>query len=124
MVKQDYLMRMINDLITGMAKMLFHTDIREDEDLDFQSDTLEDAFEGLLALSDSGKIEEALEKLDEILDQGDMEALKMALYFFEYLNRMDEDLLEEQGLEREDLQDKILEAADRFGYRSMAEMLL
>ncbi len=124
MVKQDYLMRMINDLITGMAKMLFHTDIREDEELDFQSDTLGEQFKALLDLADEGKLEEALEEMDRILDQGHMESLKMALYFFEYLNRMDEDTLEAKGLEREDLQEKILEAADRFGYRSMAEMLL
>ena len=124
MVKQDYLMRMINDLITGMAKMLFHTDIREDEELDFQSDTLGEQFKALLDLADEGKLEEALEEMDRILDQGNMESLKMALYFFEYLNRMDEDALEAKGLEREDLQEKILEAADRFGYRSMAEMLL
>ena len=124
MVKQDYLMRMINDLITGMAKMLFHTDIREDEELDFQSDTLGEQFKALLELADEGKLEEALEEMDRILDQGHMESLKMALYFFEYLNRMDEDALEAKGLEREDLQEKILEAADRFGYRSMAEMLL
>ncbi|HIZ07739.1 MAG TPA: hypothetical protein IAA08_07380 [Candidatus Eubacterium avistercoris] len=124
MVKQDYLMRMINDLITGMAKMLFHTDIREDEELDFQSDTLGEQFKALLDLADEGKLEEALEEMDRILDQGHMESLKMALYFFEYLNRMDEDALEAKGLEREDLQEKILEAADRFGYRSMAEMLL
>lgn len=124
MVKQDYLMRMINDLITGMAKMLFHTDIREDEELDFQSDTLGEQFKALLDLADEGKLEEAFEEMDRILDQGHMESLKMALYFFEYLNRMDEDALEAKGLEREDLQEKILEAADRFGYRSMAEMLL
>ena len=124
MVKQDYLMRMINDLITGMAKMLFHTDIREDEELDFQSDTLGEQFKALLDLADEGKLEEALEEMDRMLDQGHMESLKMALYFFEYLNRMDEDALEAKGLEREDLQEKILEAADRFGYRSMAEMLL
>ena len=124
MVKQDYLMRMINDLITGMAKMLFHTDIREDEELDFQSDTLGEQFKALLDLADEGKLEEALEEMDRILDQGHMESLKMAMYFFEYLNRMDEDALEAKGLEREDLQEKILEAADRFGYRSMAEMLL
>ena len=124
MVKQDYLMRMINDLITGMAKMLFHTDIREDEELDFQSDTLGEQFKALLDLADEGKLEEALEEMDRILDQGHMESLKMALYFFEYLNRMDEDTLEAKGLEREYLQEKILEAADRFGYRSMAEMLL
>ncbi len=124
MVKQDYLMRMINDLITGMAKMLFHTDIREDEELDFQSDTLGEQFKALLDLADEGKLEAALEEMDRILDQGHMESLKMALYFFEYLNRMDEDTLEAKGLEREDLQEKILEAADRFGYRSMAEMLL
>ena len=124
MVKQDYLMRMINDLITGMAKMLFHTDIREDEELDFQSDTLGEQFKALLDLADEGKLEEAFEEMDRILDQGHMESLKMALYFFEYLNRMDEDALEAKGLEREDRQEKILEAADRFGYRSMAEMLL
>ena len=104
--------------------MLFHTDIREDEELDFQSDTLGEQFKALLDLADEGKLEEALEEMDRILDQGHMESLKMALYFFEYLNRMDEDALEAKGLEREDLQEKILEAADRFGYRSMAEMLL
>ena len=124
MVKQDYLMRMINDLITGMAKMLFHTDIREDEELDFQSDTLGEQFKALLDLADEGKLEEAFEEMDRILDQGHMESLKMALYFFEYLNRSDEDDLEARDREREDLQEKILEAADRFGYRSMAEMLL
>lgn len=124
MVKQDYLMRMINDLITGMAKILFHTDIRDDEELDFQSDTFGETFKELLDLTDNGKIQEALDEMDRILDGGDVESLKMALYFFEYLNRLDEDVLEENGLEREDLQEKILEAADRFGYRSMAEMLL
>ena len=80
-------------------------------------------FVGTAGLNASKK-EEALEEMDRILDQGHMESLKMALYFFEYLNRMDEDALEAKGLEREDLQEKILEAADRFGYRSMAEMLL
>ena len=59
------------------------------------------------------------------MDQGHHGIFKNgSVIFFEYLNRMDEDTLEAKGLEREDLQEKILEAADRFGYRSMAEMLL
>lgn len=123
MVKQDYLMRMLNDLLTGMSKMIFHKDLFDGEDPQFQTDIKEE-YKNLTAMADAGKIEEAFEKLNHILNGNNKENFRMALYFFEYINRLDEDTLERCGVEREDIQDAILDAADKFGYRSLAETLI
>lgn len=124
MVKQDYLMRMLNDLLAGMSKMIFHKDLFDGDIPQFQTAAAEEEYRNLTLMADEGKIEEAFDKLESSLDEGDREMFRMALYFFEYINRLDEDTLEQYGIEREDVQDAILDAADKFGYRSLAETLI
>ena len=103
MVEQDYIMRLIKELIRALLKVIFHTD------LDMPSvEMLKDAqrrcaLEELLNLMDNGEINEAENRLSELLEDGGGEELALALLFYSHLNEKSNDFLEAHDFSREEI---------------------
>ena len=82
MVEQDYIMRLIKEMVRALLKLIFHTD------LDLPSvEMLKDAerrcaLEELLNLTDRGEINEAENRLYGLMETGGGEKLEMALIFY------------------------------------------
>lgn len=124
MFEQDYIMRVIKEMIRAILKLLFS--------LDTDSPTMEllseeeqvETTEKLLEMVDAGKINEAENALYELTADGDRNYLAVALLFYSYLNDKEDGFLEAHGYSREEIGMGLKSLISRCGLNGMAEAFL
>ncbi|MCR1842467.1 DUF6483 family protein [Murimonas intestini] len=113
--EQDYIMRMIKQMIRALAVVIFGKKFQEDE--------IEEAWttEGgmnekeLMKMADAGRINEAENILLESLDTSRKSDLRAALIFYDHINDFSDDFLEEHNYSREEIKDGIKSVVEDFG---------
>lgn len=119
MYEQDYYMRLIHEMIRMTFKLICNIDIdKKDEFADWSADDIIE-FDHIKQLADQGNIDEAENKLWEDLDGKDQRKLELALRFYEYLNKKDNDYLESHDFTKEEIKDGVYRAVDLYGYSSI-----
>ena len=124
MVEQDYLMRMIKEMVRAILKLLFNIDMETPtvELLDNREER--ELLENLLDMIDAGAINEAENQLCDLLSNAGMDNIKIALLFYYYLNDKTDDFLEANDFCREEIKLGMKDMADRYGLSSIAKMFL
>ena len=124
MFEQDYIMRLIRELVRAVCKLIFHIDTEtpglELFDAEREQEQRE-ALEGIIRLADQGRINEAENLLFEWPGDGNQETLKMALVFYAHLNEKTDAFLAEHDLSREAIRDGLHEVMSRYGLESLSE---
>ncbi len=123
MFEQDYVMRLIHEMVRTLIMLLFQRDIRDDEEIIFSKEAKE-LTELLRRLVDEGRIEEAENLLVEEMEDGNHMNFEAALMFYEYVNRKDNEFLESNHFSRKEIAEGIGYAARNYGYESIVEPLL
>ncbi|MGL6201769.1 MAG: DUF6483 family protein [Lachnospiraceae bacterium] len=105
-VKQDYLMRMIQDGVQFLGKILLGKDhplyeLPKEEHYN-ANDHL---YAKIIRMAEEGKINEAENELLEYIDGRELELLEMALSFYQHVAELDDDFLEEHNYTREEIRD-------------------
>lgn len=118
MFEQDYIMRLIHEMVRAVMKLLFRIDEDTEQQENAELETSEE-YETLIRLADAGKINEAENMVYEQLDGINQEALKRALLFYEHLNQYTEEALAQAGFTREEIREGICHALKRYGYEGM-----
>jgi DNA-directed RNA polymerase subunit F len=124
MLQDDFIMRMIHEMVTTLLKLIFHIELGENEEENFKDQETASDYLELLALIQAGEINEAENKLLDELDSDDMEHFKMALMFYYHLNEIDFNFLEEHNYSKTEITDGLRYVSSIYGYDSMAEALL
>ncbi len=124
MLQDDFIMRMIHEMVTTLLKLIFHIELGENEEENFKDQETASDYLELLALIQAGEINEAENKLLDGLDSDDMEHFKMALMFYYHLNEIDFNFLEEHNYSKTEITDGLRYVSSIYGYDSMAEALL
>jgi hypothetical protein len=124
MLQDDFIMRMIHEMVTTLLKLIFHIELGENEVQNFKDQGTASDYLELLALIQAGEINEAENKLLDGLDSDDMEHFKMALMFYYHLNEIDFNFLEEHNYSKNEITDGLRYVSSVYGYDSMAEALL
>ncbi len=124
MIEQDYIMRLIHEVVRTVLKLLFHIDMDKKEELLLNEKETEEKYNELLYLIDKGEINEAENKLLDELNPADIQNYKIALMFYLYLNEKDIDFLEEYNFSRGEITDGLKYVSEIYGYGSMADALL
>ena len=124
MFEQDYIMRMIREMIRAILKLLFHidTEIPTTELLENDEDKV--TLKTLLSMVDDGDINEAENKLFAIVEPENKASLELVLLFYSYLNDKSDDFLAENNFSRKEMQDNLKYILSQYGLDSMAEMFL
>lgn len=123
MFEQDYVMRLVHEVIRTLIKLIFQKDIDDDEEYIFNEQTKQ-KYELLKKLVDEGEIEEAENRLMEDLDNEKALNFETALMFYGYLNEKDNEFLETHHFSRKEVIEGIQFVAKHYGYESMADSLL
>lgn len=120
--EQDYIMRLIHEMIRAILKLLFHIKEEEvnEEAVIEEKDSLE-KFEELITMVEQGKINEAENQLYDYLDVEDIQKLRVALLFYENLNNLDADYLKECNFSREEIKDGLTNVLKMYGYEGLTE---
>lgn len=124
MIKEDYIMRIIHEAVRTLLKLLFGIEEEKEEELAFSDAVMEEKYRRLCELAARGKINEAENQLWEQLDGTDQEDFKMAILFYEYLNNLTDEELEQADYSREEISQGLLAAAKQYGYDGMVGALL
>lgn len=106
-------MRTIKQMIRAMMTVLFHSEAETSE-----------AAQELFQLADDGRIDEAENRLSDLLDGEDMEMLYTALLFYDHINDYSNRYLEEHGFSREEIVDGVRNAAGIYGRESLVDTLM
>ena len=124
MFEQDYVMRLIKEMVRAILKLLFNIDTDSPS-----AELLEDAKEQqtldeLLDMVDNGFINEAESKIYEITEEGKKTDLEMALLFYSYLNDKSDEFLEAHNYSRDEIKAGLKDITVRYGVAGFAEMFL
>lgn len=121
---KDYIMRLIHEIARTLIKLIFNIDIDEYEKKEYKGDLASAKWEELFRLADEGKINEAENRLTELMDGEDLEHLRMALLFYDHVNDYDDEILEQADYSREEIKEGIYAALEEYGYASLGKTLL
>lgn len=124
MVEQDYIMRLIKELVRAILKVIFHTDIDMPSVEMLKDSQRRCVLEELLNLIDRGEINEAENRLSELLEDGGGQELELALLFYSHLNEKSNDFLEAHDFSREEIKSGLEDAMGSQGLGEMAEAFL
>lgn len=124
MFEQDYIIRLIKEMIRAILKLLFNIDTDN-----FIGDLSEDTeskntLERLLDMVDNGNINEAENQIYDMTSDNNMANLKIALLFYAYLNDKDDEFLQEHDFCRYEIKSGVKELASRYGIMGMTEIFL
>lgn len=116
MYEQDYIMRKISNIIKFLKTIIFGEDSSNYElsknQENEQSDNLHKILIELIAF---GKVNEAENLLFENFDSKDNRQVLLALDFYERLNKLDDDFLQQNNFSREEIEDGLKEIARKVG---------
>ncbi len=124
MFENDYILRLIHEMIRALIKLALNIDTDEKDPLILPDVFENDEFKRIMDLVDDGKINEAENLLYDYLNADRPDTFKMALVFYDHLNEMDDAALTAADFSREEVRDGLCRAMDMFGYGEMAGTFL
>lgn len=123
MFQNDYIMRMIREIIRTLVKLLCNIDLEKTEDLRLDAE----AAEKLLALKrsvDNSLVEKAENELLEGLNVENKQDFLVALLFYQYLNEKSDDFLNAGNFSREEVEEGLKTVVKLYGYEGVTEAFL
>lgn len=124
MFEQDYIIRMIKEMIRAILKLLFHIDTDNPIENLLEDKESRDTLEKLLDMVDHGNINEAENQIYDMTSDSNMVNLEIALLFYSYLNDKDDEFLQKYGFCRDEIRSGVKELTSRYGLTGMAEIFL
>ena len=125
MVENDYLMRLTHEIVRTWLKLLFGIDEIKEEEVVFEHKDSGDLYRRLKVMVQDGKVNEAENLLYDYLESDEerrrLENLKLALCFYDYVNRKNNEFLEDCSYSREEIREGICNVMRRYGYGELAD---
>ena len=122
MFEQDYVMRLIKEMIRVILKLLFNIDVETPTTRLIENEEEKATLEVLLDMVDEGAINEAENIIFELAE--DNANLEMILLFYSYLNDKSDAFLLENHFSRKELQTDLKNILSQYGLDSMMEVFL
>ena len=122
MFEQDYIMRLVHEIARVLAKILFNIDTETvTEELEARIEET-DILEELLDMVDCGQINEAENKLYDLLDARAPNCIEMAILFYSHLNEKTDEFLKENDYSRDEIKAGMEAVAERVGLSGVLEV--
>ena len=124
MFEQDYVMRLIKEMVRAILKLLFNIDTESPTIELLENKEDKETLENLIDMVDAGEINEAENRLYDLISATDMNSLEVAILFYSYLNDKTDDFLEANDFSRDEIKLGMENVADNFDLNSIAKMFL
>lgn len=125
MFEQDYIMRLIHEMVRAVLKMIFGIQEKQEILAEDQEKGKELGwYEELLMMAREGQINEAENQLSDHLDGGNLTDLKYGLEFYDFINTFSDDFLEANDYSRQEIRDGIRTILKQYGYEGLGEAFL
>jgi len=124
MFEQDYIIRLIKEMVRTILKLLFNidTDIPTKDLLEDKES--QETLDKLLDMIDNGNINEAENQIHDMTSDNNMANLKVALLFYSYLNDKDDMFLQKYNFSHDEIKSGVKELVSRYGLTGMTEIFL
>jgi hypothetical protein len=122
--EQDYVMRLIKEMVRAILKLLFNIDTESPTIELLENKEEKETLENLIDMVDAGEINEAENRLYDLISATDMNSLEVAILFYSYLNDKTDDFLEANDFSRDEIKLGMENVADNFDLNSIAKMFL
>ena len=124
MFEQDYIMRLINEMVRALLKIIFNIDTASPLAEVLKDSEEEQTLNELINMVDAGFINEAENRLYDITEARKMKDLKVALLFYSYLNNKSDEYLEEHDFSRDEVKSGLIYISKRYGGDGLADLFL
>lgn len=124
MYEQDYIMRLIKEMIRAILKLLFNIDTESQIEELLKDEESQTILTQLLDMVDNGNINEAENLVFEMTSEKDKQNLEVALLFYSYLNEKEDSFLLEHNFSRKEIQQGVQELASKYGLSGMTDVFL
>ena len=125
MYEQDYIIRMNNEVIRTMVKLLLNKDIGTP--VDISEGTIKSENKKMLELANGQSGIEDIKKQEEeiltLVDANKEGALEKALVFYGYLNELTEDALLSKNYNHEKIKETLKMIAERYGILNVIDLI-
>ncbi|MCI8447944.1 MAG: hypothetical protein HFH30_06030 [Eubacterium sp.] len=128
MVEQDYIMRLIKELVRTLLKLLFQIDLENPYTEVYKENEEKSTLQALIDLIDRGLINDAENQLYDLISESSPDNsqsnLKTALLFYAYLNEKNNAYLEANDFSREEVRQGLKYVIDQYSLHGLAEAFL
>lgn len=124
MFEQDYIMRLIKEMVRVILKLLFNIDTESPSAELLENAEERQTLDVLLDMIDEGRINDAENSLYDLIENMDKSDLEIALLFYSYLNDKSDEFLEGHEFTRDEIKQGLECIMSSYGVCGVAEMFL
>lgn len=117
--EEDYVMRMIKDMVKALACVVFRKRFTEYEVEEEKADDTDFLYRDIIEMADRGKINEAENILLTDMDRTDKRYMEMAMSFYLHINKYTDEFLSANGYSRQEILDGVEALAEANGIKGL-----
>ena len=123
MLKNDYIMRKIEEWISMILEFVFKIDKNSSPEKLLKLEESKEVLKDLKSKIDIGNINEAEDSLFEKLKHKTQDSLLIGLLFYSYLNEKDSKFLNEHDFERDEIKTGIKDLLNEFNMNNLSDLI-
>ena len=123
MLKNDYIMRKIEEWISMILEFVFKIDKNSSPKKLLKLEESKEVLKDLKSKIDIGNINEAEDSLFEMLKHKTQDSLLIGLLFYSYLNEKDSKFLNEHDFERDEIKTGIKDLLNEFNMNNLSDLI-
>lgn len=123
MLKNDYIMRKIEEWISMILEFVFKIDKSSSPEKLLKLEESKEVLKDLKSKIDTGNINEAEDSLFEMLKHKTQDSLLIGLLFYSYLNEKDSKFLNEHDFERDEIKTGIKDLLNEFNMNNLSDLI-
>ncbi|WP_455520759.1 DUF6483 family protein [Parvimonas micra] len=123
MLKNDYIMRKIEEWISMILEFVFKIDKNSSPEKLLKLEESKEILKDLKSKIDIGNINEAEDSLFEMLKHKTQDSLLIGLLFYSYLNEKDSKFLNEHDFERDEIKTGIKDLLNKFNMNNLSDLI-
>lgn len=123
MLKNDYIMRKIEEWISMILEFVFKIDKSSSPEKLLKLEESKEILKNLKSKIDNGNINEAEDSLFEMLKYKTQDSLLIGLLFYSYLNEKDSKFLNEHDFERDEIKTGIKDLLKEFKMNNLSDLI-
>ncbi|MEB3073148.1 DUF6483 family protein [Parvimonas sp. C2] len=123
MLKNDYIMRKIEEWISMILEFVFKIDKNSSPEKLLKLEASKEILKDLKLKIDNGNINEAEDALFEMLKYKTQDSLLIGLLFYSYLNGKDSKFLNEHDFERDEIKTGIKDLLNEFNMNNLSDLI-
>ena len=123
MLKNDYIMRKIEEWISMILEFVFKIDKNSSPEKLLKLEESKEVLKDLKSKIDIGNINEAEDSLFEMLKHKTQDSLLIGLLFYSYLNEKNSKFLNEHDFERDEIKTGIKDLLNEFNMNNLSDLI-